>query len=91
MVDYPLPPNEEHTEILRVVVRESMSLDLLDRLISDIFNVTQILIKSDPVDLQVFTPGSTSVEKQYSSAGLDHHHRHQARSNMKEGIHRSVC
>lgn len=31
--NYPLPPNEEKTEILRVVVRESMSRDLLDRLI----------------------------------------------------------
>lgn len=33
--NYPLPPNEEQTEISRVVVRESMSLDLLDRLVSD--------------------------------------------------------
>jgi glutamate decarboxylase len=38
--NYPLPPNEEKTEISRVVVRESMSLDLLDRLVSDIISVT---------------------------------------------------
>lgn len=42
--NYPLPPNEEKIEILRVVVRESMSFDLLDRLISDICATTQDLI-----------------------------------------------
>lgn len=44
--NYPLPPNEEKIEILRVVVRESMSFDLLDRLISDICATTQNLIVS---------------------------------------------
>ena len=36
---YPLPPNEESTEILRVVVRESLSGDLARRLIKDILEV----------------------------------------------------
>ncbi len=44
--NYPLPPDEEKTEILRVVVRESMSFDLLDRLIADICVVTQNMIVS---------------------------------------------
>ena len=44
--NYPLPPGEDKTEILRVVVRESMSMDLLDRLIADICLVTQNLIVS---------------------------------------------
>lgn len=44
--NYPLPPSEDKLEILRVVVRESMSLDLLDRLISDICDTTQSLIVS---------------------------------------------
>ena len=42
--NYPLPPNEDSMEILRVVVRESMSFDLLDRLITDICATTQDLI-----------------------------------------------
>ncbi|RAL65827.1 hypothetical protein DID88_005490 [Monilinia fructigena] len=50
--NYPLPPNEEKTEILRVVVRESMSFDLLDRLISDICATTQTLIDSDEQDFE---------------------------------------
>jgi len=42
--NYPLPPSTDKIEILRVVVRESMSFDLLDRLISDICVTTQNLI-----------------------------------------------
>ena len=41
--DYPLPPNEEKTEILRVVVRESLSLDMIDRLVTDICQVMEQL------------------------------------------------
>jgi glutamate decarboxylase len=52
--NYPLPPNEEKTEILRVVVRESMSFDLLDRLITDICQTTQNLIVSPFPSLSLF-------------------------------------
>jgi glutamate decarboxylase len=38
-LSYPLPPNCEDTEILRVVVRESLSGDLSRKLIIDILNV----------------------------------------------------
>ncbi|KAI1379019.1 glutamate decarboxylase [Hypoxylon crocopeplum] len=51
--NYALPPREDGTEILRVVIRESMSLDLLDRLIADLVSVTQTLIDSDEVDLSI--------------------------------------
>jgi glutamate decarboxylase len=48
-VDYPLPPNEEKTEILRVVVRESLSLDMIDRLVADIIQVMeQLQVGLDP-------------------------------------------
>jgi glutamate decarboxylase len=60
-IDYPLPPNEETTEILRVVVRESLSLDMIDRLISDICSVTENLMSSDQADLLGWQPGP-SVE-----------------------------
>ena len=90
--DYPLPPKEETQEILRVVVRESMSLDLLDRLISDVVAVTQMLMESDPVDIAFFQPGATSIEKQHQSIGADA--KHQAKDMerpMSEGVHRAVC
>ncbi|MCJ1476150.1 hypothetical protein MMC13_004815 [Lambiella insularis] len=87
--NYPLPPGEDKTEILRVVVRESMSLDLLDRLISDIFAVTQTLMESDAVDLQAYAPGTNSVEKQHGSQGHDNRNRHKATRPMSHGVHRS--
>lgn len=46
--NYPLPPGEDKTEILRIVVRESMSMDLLDRLIADLCQITQNLIVCFP-------------------------------------------
>ena len=89
--NYPLPPKCERTEILRVVVRESMSMDLLDRLITDIVATTERMMNSDPMDLAAFEPGSTSVEKQIMSKGVDHQNKHKAQRPMSKGVHRTVC
>ncbi|SMY23245.1 unnamed protein product [Zymoseptoria tritici ST99CH_1A5] len=91
--NYPLPPNEEKLEILRVVVRESMSLDLLDRLITDICEVTENIMNTDAVDMQVYQPASsnTTTEKKHSSRGLGAHEKHKAKRPMSEGVHRTVC
>lgn len=51
--NYALPPDEDQTEILRVVIRVSMSFDLLDRLVTDIVQVTETLMEKDEVDLSV--------------------------------------
>ena len=74
-----------------MVVRESMSLDLLDRLIADIFSVTQTLMNTDAVDLQAFQPGASSVEKQHGTVGHDHKNKHKAKRPMEKGVHRTVC
>jgi glutamate decarboxylase len=90
--DYPLPPNEEKTEILRVVVRETLSLDLIDRLITDICGVTEMLMKTDAVDLAAFQPGvSPSIEKQHANKGLRHEHKHKAQRPTADGVYRTVC
>jgi hypothetical protein len=62
--NYPCPPNEEKTEILRAVIRESFSAsrslrllanaDLVDKLVEDIIEVTETLMSADEVDLQAF-------------------------------------
>ena len=93
MKDYPLPPNEENQEILRVVVRESMSLDLLDRLISDIIAVTQSLMESDVFDLQALQDSATSIEQSHGSKGVSakHRHRHGSARPREEGVYRAVC
>lgn len=44
--NYELPPSEQKTEILRVVVRQSMSIDLLDRLMEDISAITNVLLEA---------------------------------------------
>ncbi|XXH02774.1 hypothetical protein Hte_009160 [Hypoxylon texense] len=96
--NYALPPTEDETEILRVVVRESMSLDLLDRLISDVVSVTQTLIDTDEVDL--------SILKKQRPAGDSRPHKHASLADpteesikevegraarLADGIHRTVC
>ncbi|CAI6339536.1 unnamed protein product [Periconia digitata] len=89
--NYPLPPNEEKTEILRVVVRETLSLDMIDRLVSDIVGVTQSVLESTESDLAAYQPVRNSVEKEHSSHGLQAKHHHKARRPMHDGVHRSVC
>lgn len=44
--NYHLTPNEQDKEILRVVVRDSMKLNLLDKLLQDIVETVELLIKS---------------------------------------------
>jgi glutamate decarboxylase len=91
--NYPLPPQEEKTEILRVVVRESMSMDLLDRLISDIISVTQDLMESDAFDLSALQGAASTIEKTHASPGVDAktRHKHGSKRPMHKGIHRAVC
>lgn len=88
--NYPLPPKEEKIEILRVVVRESMSMDLLDRLITDIISVTQDLTASDAFDLAALQGAGPTLEKQHGSSGVDAKTRHQHGSKrpMHMGVHR---
>jgi glutamate decarboxylase len=69
-----------------------MSRDLLDRLITDIFEVTETLMNTDATDLQAYQPANpTSVEKQHGSKGHDHKNRHKSNRPMEHGIHRSTC
>jgi len=45
--NYNLPPNAEKIEVLRVVVRENMSEELIDLYLSDLLSVTEDLTKAD--------------------------------------------
>jgi glutamate decarboxylase len=70
--NYNLPPNVAEIEILRVVVRESMSVDMVDRLIGDIFQVTETVMKADAVDLEsLAAPSNPRIEKRIQSMGLE--------------------
>ncbi|KAI5925808.1 pyridoxal phosphate-dependent transferase [Camillea tinctor] len=95
--NYALPPNEDKTEILRVVVRENMSFDILDRLISDIVSVTQTLIDNDKVDLSVLktqrpvgaSGPADNLKQEAKKRALEALDSHTPR--LADGIHRSVC
>ncbi|KAI1203708.1 glutamate decarboxylase [Nemania serpens] len=90
--NYALPPNENKTEILRIVVRESMSLDLLDRLISDLVSVTQMLIEKKGADVSILQ--HRDVGKSGMQSDLNDSQRRVVEGVVKRlqaGIHRTVC
>ena len=68
-----------------------MSLDLLDRLITDIIDVTESLMGSDQSDLAALQPGRASVEKAHSLfKGIEGAEKKEERP-MGWGVHRGVC
>ncbi|AEO54783.1 glutamate decarboxylase [Thermothelomyces thermophilus ATCC 42464] len=92
--NYALPPGEDGTEILRVVVRVSMSFDLLDRLVTDIVQVTETLMERDEVDLSVLPAqhvGPRPRVKKREGERLKDVGREAGKKRMTGGIHRSVC
>lgn len=74
--NYRLPQGEDKTEILRVVVRENMSVELLEKLVEDVCQVTEGMIESDRMDL------SRLVVKQWRKGG---------RHAKDKDTHRGVC
>ena len=65
---------------------------MIDRLVTDICSVTEMLMKTDAVALAAFQPGSSpSVEKQHASKGLTKEHKHKAQRSSADGVYRTVC
>lgn len=94
--NYALPPGEDKTEILRICVRENMSLDLLDHLISDLVAVTESLIDNDKQDLSVLRTQHTAgqsgpVQKLRQEARGESSGTSEEPKRLAGGIHRSVC
>ncbi|CAI5757267.1 unnamed protein product [Candida verbasci] len=59
--NYHLPPNEKEIEILRVVVRNSLSLSLLEKLIQDFTEIAELLIKAADSVRVVLSKENTST------------------------------
>lgn len=68
--NYPLPPNEQASEILRVVVRESLTAPLIDRLVQDIIAVTEHLMNADTLDINANLPASYDAERTAATTHL---------------------
>ena len=102
--NYALPPKEDKTEILRIVVRESMTFDLLDRLITDLVHVTETLMNEDEADLRILKKHQdrrrrAPIGKKGDGGGGDNKKEGDGEKKgssdedkrMDGGIHRSVC
>jgi glutamate decarboxylase len=104
--NYALPPDEHETEILRCVIRVNMSFDLLDRLVADIVQVTESLMRREEegekekgkVDVlgllrEQHLRRKPPVKKRVAEKAIEEMKaRVEARKRRKkEGIHRTVC
>jgi len=58
--NYELPPSLEKIEILRVVVKENMTESLVDRLVTDIIEITEDLVSKDSSSHALSTLGNTA-------------------------------
>ncbi|CEL60368.1 glutamate decarboxylase [Rhizoctonia solani AG-1 IB] len=61
--NYALPPNEQDIEILRIVVRESMSADLVEKVVVDILQITETLINGSGEGAMMATVTAPPVSK----------------------------
>ncbi|BFZ58529.1 glutamate decarboxylase gad1 [Savitreella phatthalungensis] len=84
--NYPLPENEEKVEILRVVVRESCSTSMVDRLIEDLISTVETLQNADAVDMNAlagrkFQPESHEQKhaRRGKKAGTKAHKEHMSK------------
>lgn len=79
-----------------MTVRETMSLDLLNRLIMDICIVTQTLVETGVFDLAALGGlllNTPSPERQHQSQdkSASPHDKEGSQRFMSDGVHRTVC
>ncbi|KAM7209619.1 pyridoxal phosphate-dependent transferase [Naviculisporaceae sp. PSN 640] len=91
--NYALPPQEDKTEILRVVVRNSMSFDLLDKLVTDLVQVTEQLMDHDALDNMEIVFKNQHKRRAPKLSGKDKEEEvEKFMGKRMEGVgHRSVC
>jgi glutamate decarboxylase len=82
--NYPLPPDEENVEILRIVVRESFSQDLVDTVISDLIWAVETLAASESgFDAEAFAQKHDPIQHAHR---LDHEG-----GGKKKNLHGRQC
>jgi glutamate decarboxylase len=93
--NYKLPPNEEETEIMRIVVRENMTYDIMDRLLSDLGDVIETLMKRDEVDLSLLQQKRNKVElkseREKKGESFSKRVENETRRLVNGNLHKSVC
>lgn len=93
--NYSLPPSEDDTKILRVVIRESMSYDLIDRLLRDICDAMERMMESDQLDLSILQKPRKGVklrdeQDKEAKKSMAHKTKVDAEKVIK-GVYKGVC
>ncbi|CAM1502022.1 Fc.00g040060.m01.CDS01 [Cosmosporella sp. VM-42] len=93
--NYALPPRESETKILRVVVRESMSYDLIDRLLADICDSMERMMGNDQLDLSLLQNKPKRLrlrdEKEEERKKIVVGEATNDAEKMMKGIYKGVC
>lgn len=82
--NYPLCPNEQDTEILRVVLRERFEEDLVERFVVDLIEITEMLMSN----------GAPGQQQQHDQQQQETHERRVSKKGLeghKPKGHSSVC
>jgi glutamate decarboxylase len=85
--NYALPPNEQDTEILRIVVRESMTADIIERVITDICEATESLINKDTDAAMLATVSATTK----SDNRIESDHKFVRKPERKQTAYAKQC
>lgn len=97
--NYHLPPNEIEKEILRVVVRDTLSLNLLDKLMQDSVEVIEKLVKSCGTVRELISQKGTNPEDDHkavydllsSIAGSPEAEIKESKKDPDDKKQRSIC
>ncbi|SCV69476.1 BQ2448_2496 [Microbotryum intermedium] len=82
--NYELPPDVSNVEILRVVVREQFSEDLVERLVIDLIEITEDLIKEATEKERLLT--GRLVPSEHKVKGTPDHNEKQAATQDQKGV-----
>jgi glutamate decarboxylase len=85
--NYRLPPNEDATEIMRIVVRETMTYDIMERLLQDMGQTVQMLMERDEVDLSMLQQRRKKMELK----GAKQEPFPDKEKMIDTNLHKSVC
>lgn len=68
--NYHLTPDEQEKEILRIVVRPSLGLNVMEKLMIDIIEATELLIKTHDKAMSLFGEGVTAEQRREMIGGV---------------------
>ncbi|KAM0786905.1 hypothetical protein ACM66B_002329 [Microbotryomycetes sp. NB124-2] len=93
--NYELPPELETVEILRVVVRESMSEEMVERLVTDILEITEDLMQESKDSSSSAATRPERAHEKREVGGTHGKHEREAAKHQGEAVrptgHDSVC